>query len=119
MMDHFRTISQSQLSAVFTGLADHALVGMTVVLNARFLYANQKCCELFGYSKEEFIQLSPFDLVLDIDRPTVRNRMNERLYGKATTSEYSFRGLRKDGSTIDLEVRGTTIDIDGRPALAT
>ena len=119
MMDHVRAVSQSQISAVFTDLADHALVGMTVVLNARFLYANQKCCEVFGYSKEEFIQLSPLDLVLDIDRTTVKNRMNERLSGKTTTSEYAFRGLRKDGSTIDLEVRGTTIDIDGRPALVT
>jgi len=56
-MDPLRAVSHNQLSAVFTDLADHALVGMTIVLDARFLYANQKCCELFGYSEEEFIQL--------------------------------------------------------------
>ena len=92
---------------------------MTIVLDARFLYANQKCCELFGYSEDEFIQLCPFDIVLDTDRAMVRNRMNERLCGETTISEYSFRGVRKDGSIIDLEVRGTTIAIDGRQALAT
>ena len=110
-----RAVSHHQLSAVFTDLADHALVGMTIVLDARFLYANQKCCELFGYSEEEFIQLSPFDLVVDTDRAMVRNRMKERLCRETTNSEYSFRGVRKDGSIIDLEVRGTTIAIE-RPA---
>ncbi|QKD19216.1 PAS domain S-box protein [Mesorhizobium sp. NZP2077] len=104
---------------VFEDLADHALVGMTIVLDARFVYANQKCWELFGYSEEEFIQLSPFDLVVDTDKEMVRNRMNERLRSETTNSEYSCRGVRKDGSIIDLEVRGTTIAIDGRPALAT
>lgn len=119
MSTTMRAVSHHQLSAIFADLADHSLVGMTIVLDDNFLYANQKCCELFGYSKEEFVQLSPFDIVVDIDRPMVRSRMNERLLGKTIRSEYSCRGVRKDGSIIDLEVRGTTIAIDGRPALAT
>ena len=118
-MDHLRAVSPNRLSAVFGDLADHALVGMTIVLDGRFLYANQKCCELFGYPAEEFIQLSPLEIVLDADRATVRNRMNERLSGRTTSSEYWCRGQRKDGSIIELEVRGATIAIDGRPALAT
>ena len=118
-MVHLRAVSQNQLSAVFADLVDHALIGMTIVLDDRFLYANQKCCELFGYSEEEFIQLSPLQIVLEPDRAIVRNRMNERLCGQTTGSEYSCRGVRKDGSIVELEVRGTTIAIDGRPALAT
>jgi PAS domain S-box-containing protein len=118
-MDHLRAICHDQLSDVFVDFANHALVGMTIVLDARFLYANQKCCELFGYTEDEFSQISPFDIVVDADRAMVRNRMNERLCGQTTASEYSCRGQRKDGSIIELEVRGTTIAIDGRPALAT
>lgn len=118
-MDHPSPISRNELSTVFADLADHSLVGMTIVLDGRFLYANQKCCELFGYAKEDFLQRSPFDLVLEADRAMVRNRMNERLSGRTANSEYSCRALRKDGSIIELEVRGTTIAIGGRPALAT
>lgn len=105
--------------SIFEDLAEQSLVGMTIVLDGRFIYANAKCCELYGYSRAEFLRLTPLELVTESERETVLRRMEERLRGAARVSEYDVRGLRKDGSTIDLEVRGTTITIGDRPALAT
>src|SRR4029079_12591632 len=51
MMSPFRAVPDNQISAILADLADVALVGMTIVLDSQFLYANKKCCELFGYSK--------------------------------------------------------------------
>lgn len=117
----FPEIGGQQLasSSVFQDLAEHALVGMAIVLDGRFVYANKKCCELYGYSRAEFMRLSPFDLVTECEREAVLRRMEERLRGTIKVSEYSIRGVRKDGSTIDLEVRGATITLEGKRALAT
>lgn len=110
---------QPAARSIFKDLVDEALVGMTIVLDGHLIYANAKCCELYGYSRDEILRLRPVDLVTEGDRETVLRRMEERLRGTRKVSEYEVRGLRKDGSTIELEVRGATILIGGRPALAT
>ncbi|WP_354210928.1 MULTISPECIES: PAS domain S-box protein [unclassified Bradyrhizobium] len=83
------------------------------------VYANRKCCELFGYPRSEFLRLSPLELVIEGQRDAVRERMEQRLRGETFTSEYYVHAVRKDGSTIELEVRGTIMDIGGNAALAT
>lgn len=110
---------QISSSSIFQELAEHALIGMLVVLDGRFVYANPKCCELFGYPSEEFLRLTPFELAIEEDRGLFEERIHERLYGGAATVESSVRGLRKDGSIIELEVRGTRIEVGGKLALAT
>jgi len=105
--------------AVFEELAEHTLVGMTVVADGRIVYANRKCCELFGYPRSEFLRLSSLELVVEGQRDAVRERMEQRLRGETFTSEYFVHAIRKDGSTIELEVRGTIINIGGNAALAT
>jgi diguanylate cyclase (GGDEF)-like protein/PAS domain S-box-containing protein len=106
-------------ASVFEELAEQALVGMTVVADGRIVYANAKCCRLFGYARSEFLRLSPFDLVIDGQREAVRERMERRLRREICASEYFVCGVRKDGSSIELEVRGTTIEMGGKTALAT
>lgn len=105
--------------AVFEALAEQTLVGMTVVADGRIVYANRKCCELFGYRRSEFLRLSPLELVIEGQRDSVRERMEQRLRGESLSSEYFVHVLRKDGSPLELEVRGTVIDFGGTAALAT
>jgi PAS domain S-box-containing protein len=106
------------LEAQFQGLAEHALIGMAIVQDDRFLYVNPKYCEIFGYDRDELLEgMTPLDLVADSDRALAALNMEKRLTGTAQGVEYVFKGKRKDGSAIDVEIHGALMEIDDRPTL--
>jgi len=109
-----RRRSESQ----FQGLVEHSLVGMSIVQNDRFLYVNPKFCEIFGYDRDEVLRrLSPLDLVAETDRARVADIIQAQLQGHASTVAFSFEGKRGDGSLVEIELQGTTMQIGGQPAL--
>ncbi|HXQ68559.1 MAG TPA: PAS domain S-box protein [Alphaproteobacteria bacterium] len=102
----------------FQGLVEHSLVGMAIVQDGRFLYVNPKYCEIFGYSRDELLGgITPLDLTADADRGRAALNMEKRLIGTAPGVDYVFKGKRKDGSIIDVEIHGALMEIGGRPAL--
>ncbi len=102
----------------FRGLAEHSLVGMAIVQDDRYLYVNPKLCEMFGYTRDELLGgMSPIDLVVESDRALAAENIRGRLQGTTLEVMYSLRGKRKDGSTIDVEIHGSRMEIGGRAAL--
>jgi PAS domain S-box-containing protein len=102
----------------FRVLVEHCLVGMAIVQDDRFLYVNPTYCGIFGYTRDELLQrIKPLDLVADADRTLVADNMRARLQGTAPRVEYVFKGKRKDGSTVYVEILGAVMKIGGRPAL--
>lgn len=69
-----------------------------------FSYFNKKFAQLFGYSSQEIKNKSIRSLVHPEDVDWVMQYHTKRLQGKKVPSRYEFRGLRKDGSVIYLEV---------------
>ena len=99
-------------------LVEHSLVGLAIIQDARYIYVNQKYCEIFGYARDELPQGAKLlDVVADADRALVAANMAKRLSGAATVVEYSVKGKRKDGAIIDVVVLGAVMAIGGRPAL--
>jgi PAS domain S-box-containing protein len=104
--------------AQFQGLVEHSLVGMAIVQDDRFLYVNPKYCETFGYGRDELLErMSPLDLVADADRALAASNMEKRLSGAAPGAAYIFKGRRKDGTIIDVNIQEAVMEIGGRPAL--
>ncbi len=102
----------------FQGLVEHSLDGMSIVQNNRFLYVNPKFCEIFGYDRDEVLQrLTPLDLVDQSDHRQVEEKIEARLRGLEPTVAFSFKGKRKDGSLIDVEIHGSAMEIGGQRAL--
>lgn len=81
----------------------------------RFLYANQRTCEIHGYAESEFLALN----LHDVDVPESAARINERIRQIARDGEARFEvaHYRKDGSTIPLQVYVKEVEWEGRPAL--
>ncbi|NIT79323.1 MAG: PAS domain S-box protein, partial [Thermoplasmata archaeon] len=70
-----------------------------------------------GYTKEELLHASPLRLVHPEDRELIRRNIEKRLRGESLAHSYTFRGLRKDGQPLELEVFARRIEYEGRPAI--
>ncbi|MBA2671117.1 MAG: PAS domain S-box protein [Gemmatimonadetes bacterium] len=106
MLDHFRN------------LLEHSLAGVYLIQGDRFLYVNPKLAQIFGYEPEELLSgTRPADLAVKEDENKVAENLRRRLAGEVEGIHYTFRGRRKDGREIDLEVLGSGTEIDGKPAV--
>jgi two-component system cell cycle sensor histidine kinase/response regulator CckA len=104
--------------ARFRGLVEESLVGVYLIQDGRFVYANPRLAEIFGYTREEILGLdSLMDTVAQSDRPLVEANINKRIEGEVECIKYRFGGVRKDGSTVNVEVLGSKTIYQGRPAL--
>ena len=103
----------------FRGLVEQSLAGIYILRNGQFLYVNPKLAEIFGYANPDEIVFGKktLDLIAPESRGIVAENDRKRLEGKTRSVHYSFKGLRKDGTVIDLEAYGTAAEIDGRPAI--
>lgn len=103
---------------MFRNLVERSLVGVYVIQEGRFRYVNPRLAECFGYSQEEIMfSKSINDLVLPEDGRLVSENIRKRMEGKVQSVHYTFRGLRKDGVQIDVEVFGSRTEYNGKPAV--
>jgi PAS domain S-box-containing protein len=67
----------------------------------------------YGYTKEEFLSMTAYDLLPEEDRQILRDRI------KNTTGKQFFaldRHVKKNGEIIDVEIRGHVINYRGKKA---
>ncbi|TXT40032.1 MAG: hypothetical protein FD135_1705 [Comamonadaceae bacterium] len=110
-----QALRESELK--FHSLVSQSLVGIVIIEEGRFSYANAKFNEIFGYSAEEVRGLGVLDLVLEADRPRVAESIQKQISGETAKTGDVFRGLRKNGEVIHVEVHRSTMEIDSKPAL--
>jgi len=102
----------------FRSLSEDALVGVYIIQDSFFRYANPKMAEIFGYRVEELVdKIAPRLLVLEEDWPLVRDNLQKRLTNEQRSIHYEFRGVRKDNEIVFLEVFGSRTVIQGKPAV--
>jgi diguanylate cyclase (GGDEF)-like protein/PAS domain S-box-containing protein len=77
----------------------------------RYLDVNQAACNLFGYSREEFLELGLRDFFDPDDLEGTSIRLEEMWAGKVIKSERRLR--RKDGSFVAVEMNAKMLS-DGR-----
>src|SRR5674536_290754 len=63
------------------------------------------------------LRLNPLDLALEDDRPLVAEQMRKRLGGEVEGVDFVFRGLRKSGTVVDVEIHISGMEAGGRLAL--
>ena len=106
--------SEAQLRTLMDHLAD----GVGLVVDGRIVYANPAMGTILGYSPTEFIGRRPAEFLTPDDRQRARDRVVELADGApGDPSEYQM--LRRDGSTVPVQIYSRTIEYEGRPALFT
>src|SRR5665647_23247 len=118
LLENERITSHLRVSeARFYGLVSQSLVGIAIVEGDRLTYANPTLAEIFGYGSDEMLRLNPLDLALEDDRPLVAEQMRKRLGGEVEGVDFVFRGLRKSGTVVDVEIHISGMEAGGRLAL--
>ena len=105
------------LDARFPVLIDQSIAGLVLLQGDRFVYANARYAEIFGYTLEELPAVAVSSTVHPAERAQVRDNMQRRFAGEPL-GRYQFRGQRKDGSSVHVEVHGKTVQHDGAPAIS-
>ncbi len=111
-------LALKQSEEKFRLLTEKSVAGIYIVQNEKIVYVNPVLSKIFGYSALEIIgRLSIQDLIHPDDMQIVMQKLRARLDGVVERSGAFYRALKKDGSLIYIEVYGTRIDYDGRPAV--
>ncbi len=102
----------------FRGISEQSLVGVYLIQDSVFKYVNPKFAEIFGHTVEECLDDLPFnDLVHPDDRTAVTEQIRKRVSGEVESAHYTFRGKRKSGEIIDVEIFGSATIFNGKPAI--
>jgi PAS domain S-box-containing protein len=103
-----RTV-EAKFLAVFEGASEAIVIHD---LNGKFLKVNLKACELLGYSREELMQLTPFDV--DHHKEELAKRFVTLLKEGALT--FTSELARKDGTHLPVELSFQVIQYGGQRA---
>lgn len=113
--------SESELTeaeARYRALVEYSPVGVYVVDRERFVYVNPRFARMLGYSEEELLSsVRVSDTIAPEDRGRFIPPEPTPVLNRETPMHFAFRGIRKDGSSIELEVYGTIAVISGKPAI--
>ncbi len=102
----------------FKNLVESSLVGVYIIQDGKFAYANPALSRIFGYTQDELVAMPSiaFGIVTE-DRERVIERMKLRLESNTVSVKYSFRVIRKDDQIIQVETLGSRTMYEGRPAI--
>jgi PAS domain S-box-containing protein len=108
--------AKGRAEAMFRGLAQQSITGSYIGQDGHVLYGNPKFARIFGYEVDELRELSGmFDLIAPEERDRVKEAVSQRLAGSGDV-QYATMGIRKDGSRVPIEIYGSSLELDGRPA---
>ncbi|MBL6987354.1 MAG: PAS domain S-box protein [Methylobacter sp.] len=92
---------------------DHASDAIFLIdPNERFVYINEEACRALGYSRDELIGLTPFDIAPDVTAESYQSNHEQILAEGSNTLKTRHR--RRDGSVFPVEIRCSRFDFQGQ-----
>ncbi len=89
--------------------------GVAIVRGDEHIYVNQKFLDIFGYDKpEEIVGTSTYITVHPDDRPVIMEYNRKRQRGELAPSQYTFKGIKKDGTHCYINVSATAMSLKGQ-----
>jgi PAS domain S-box-containing protein len=95
---------------------EHSNDGVALIRGDRHIYVNKKFLEIFGYDSPDEVIGKPHALTVHPDDlPMVRKYNRKRQRGEPAPSSYEFKGIRKDGTQIFVDISSTGTVFRGEP----
>ena len=103
--------------AKYASLVEQAGDGVVILQDGIIRFANLALAVMHGYSADELVGKSAFDLIA----PECRNEVSEmnrcRLKGESAPDLYESKALCRDGTIKSIEVSAEVIQYRGKPAV--
>ncbi len=114
-----QTVHQlAQAESMFHRLADNAIIGIYILQDERFVFANPKMADMFGRTRDWFAHRARLeDVIAPQDLAEARAQIARRLTGQETAVVYEARGQHESGRTLWLEIHGASMTLQGRTAM--
>jgi PAS domain S-box-containing protein len=94
----------------FRVMFEQAAVGLAHVgIDGRFRFVNQRLCDMFGYSREELLQMTFADITYAGDLQKSWANLNRLLTGERQDYTIEKRYVRKDGQIIWASLTATLV----------
>lgn len=103
---------EAQLRAIFT----QAIVGVFVVQDDRFVFANPRLATMLGFESPEGLLALPsvIDVVAPESRTHVVGLLTDSVRHGRDVGHFAFTGIRRDGTRVDLDAHSATVDVNGQ-----
>jgi PAS domain S-box-containing protein len=104
----------------YRSLVENTMDGYFIceIPSGRFLFLNQRACDLYGYPMEEGLGLTVWDVMSSKDHAHIQERFQTRLGGeKDSTGRHTYTAVSKDGSTFRAEISTSLVTFRGGPAV--
>jgi len=101
-----RHIVESSMDAI--GLAQYG----------KMIFVNKSFCNMFDYREFELIGKSALTVIAKSDLKFVAERMKKQMKGVAVPNIYEFKGVKKDGTIISVEISSSGLfTYKGKPTI--
>jgi PAS domain S-box-containing protein len=115
-----RSQENKELMAMYQTIIDNSLLGLTIMQDEKFVFANNRTAEIFGYPLEEFLSFSITEIIGLLhpdDQMKVINKSQLRLNGNEFPQNTRIRIFTRDGQLKRIETHVKTVLFKGKPAL--
>ncbi len=82
---------------------------------SHFIEVNEVACQMYGYTRDELMRMTPLDLVISGGEPSARKQVKSVLSGKQSVFENTHE--RKTGEELSVEISPHLFDMDGCPTI--
>lgn len=108
-------LQEKREGEVFQTIVDNSEDGISIVDDDRFIFVNKKFAELFGYSDvEQLIGKKVTTVVAPDDQKRVLATSRGRQRGSDMPFLYDYRGKKRTGEIIEIEVAASRINYNNR-----
>ncbi len=105
-------MSEQKFRSLFNNLTDAVYIHD---LGSRFLEINDAACKMLGYSRDEFLEMTPRDISSEENKKKIKKRLNHILNHGSHLFETVH--IAKSGKAIPVEVSSTIISYMDKKAI--
>lgn len=88
--------------------------GIAILQDGTFVYVNRRFCQIFKFDSPEEVNGKIYEVVVHSDdQKRIREYRKKRALGSYIPYNYEFKGLRQDGSIVDLEISTAQTQYNG------
>ena len=103
-------ILKKKLQSKIDDYVDEDYEGIAFHSSSIIFLANDVAANMFGYTEDELFGLNAWGVFSDDDFETIMHHLLEK-----SEEPYQVRGVKKDGTEFELELKGNDFELHGEP----